>query len=154
MVGPDAAAVAVRLSVAMSRLRSRLRLEGGLTSSGLTISQLAVLHRLLEHGPATASTIAAAEHVSQQAVAQSLAVLRDAGLVQSRRDSTDARKMLVSATTNGEELFTSLMAARESWLIQAVDGLCSEQEIECLERAAALLERLAAARQSIGSYRP
>ena len=77
----DTATAAVRLAVAVNRFRARLREEAGLTSTGLSSSQVGLLHRLFDEGPTTAASLAAAEHVSQQAIAQSLIGMRDAGYV-------------------------------------------------------------------------
>jgi hypothetical protein len=50
----------------MSRLKSRLREEGSVNSSGFTLLQLAILQHILDAGPTTAASLAATEHVSQQ----------------------------------------------------------------------------------------
>ncbi|MFJ4921073.1 MarR family winged helix-turn-helix transcriptional regulator [Streptomyces sp. NPDC088725] len=139
------AEVAVRLSVAVTRLRSRLREEAGMTSSGFTISQLAILQRIIEGGPATAAALAAAEHVSQQAVAQSVAALKAGALVGTERDTADRRKVLISATDEGRELFASLLASREAWLVRAIDAMVGPDERRDLDVTIELLERLAAA---------
>lgn len=141
----DTAKVAVRLSVALKRLRSRLREESGTTSTGFTISQLALLQRLIEGGPATAASLAAAEHVSQQAIAQSVATLKAAELVGTRRDPADGRKVLISPTDAGRGLFASLLASREAWLVRAIETVVASDERASLDTAIELLERLAAA---------
>jgi DNA-binding MarR family transcriptional regulator len=148
------AEVAVRLSVAMSRLKSRLREEAGMTRSGFTISQLSILHRILDEGPATAASLAAAEHVSQQAIAQSVATLKEAGLVRGDRDATDGRKVLISVTAAGRELFESLLNSRNAWLVQAIDTMIGPKERANLDITIELLERLAAADTSIGQRNP
>src|ERR1700726_1653111 len=91
----DTAKAAVRLSVAVKRLRSRLREEAGVTSTGFTISQLALLDHLLKQGPSTAASLAAAENVSQQSIAQSVAMLKAAGLITPGPPPTDGRKILI-----------------------------------------------------------
>jgi DNA-binding MarR family transcriptional regulator len=53
----------------------------GRCDRGFTISQLAILRRILAEGPATAASLAAAEHLSRQAMAQSVAILKAAGPV-------------------------------------------------------------------------
>jgi DNA-binding MarR family transcriptional regulator len=93
----DEASDAVRLAMAVSRLRSRIRIEAGLRSTGIPISQLAVLGRIIDEGPTTAAALAASEHVTQQAIAQSLATLKQRGLVQKQADPSDGRKSLVTA---------------------------------------------------------
>lgn len=141
----DTAELAVRLSVAITRLRSRLRDEAGMTSSGFTISQLAILRRIIGEGPTTAVALAAAEHVSQQAIAQSVAALKEARLVRGERDAADGRKILISATAAGRDLYESLLASRKAWLVQAIDAVISRDERAALDVTIELLERLAGA---------
>jgi DNA-binding MarR family transcriptional regulator len=135
----------VRLQVAISRVRSRLREEAGMTSSGFTISQFAILQRILESGPATAASLAGAEHVSQQAIAQSVAILKEAGLVHGERDATDGRKVLITGTDAGRDLFDSLLASRKAWLVRAIDAIVGPAERPSLDKTIQLLERLAGA---------
>src|ERR1700722_1173807 len=134
---------AVRLAMAVSRLRSRIRIESGLRSTGIPISQIAVLGRILDEGPTTAAALAASEHVTQQAIAQSLATLKERGLVEKHADPSDGRKSLVSATGAGRELRDSLEAPREEWLTQAIDAAVEPGERPLLSEAIELLERIA-----------
>ena len=134
---------AVRLGIAVSRLRSRIRIESGLRSAGIPISQLAVLARIIDEGPTTASALAAGEHVTQQAIAQSLATLKERGLVEKQADPSDGRKSLVSATASGRELMESIAVSREEWLTQAIDAAVKPEERALLAEAIELLERIA-----------
>ncbi len=143
--GQDTAAAAQRLSVAITRLRSRLREEAGISGTGLSISQLSVLWQILQEGPVTAAGLAAAQHVSPQAIAQNLAALKAAGLIDTERDPGDGRKTLITASEPSRQLVTSVRASKESYLARAIDALVSPAERADLDRAIALLERLAAA---------
>jgi DNA-binding MarR family transcriptional regulator len=134
---------AVRLAMAVSRLRSRIRTESGMRSTGIPISQLAVLARIIDEGPTTAAALAAGEHVTQQAIAQSLATLKERGLVEKQADPSDGRKSLVSATPAGRELRESLAVSREEWLTQAVDAAVKPEERPLLREAIELIERIA-----------
>jgi len=134
---------AVRLAMAVSRLRSRIRIESGLGSTGIPISQLAVLGRIIDEGPTTAAALAAAEHVTQQAIAQSLATLTGRGLVEKQADPTDGRKSLVTATAAGRKLRETIAASREEWLTQAIDAAVKPEERAALRGAVELLERIA-----------
>src|ERR1700730_8591563 len=104
------ASEAVRLAMAVSRLRSRIRIESGMRSTGIPISQLAVLGRIIDEGPTTAAALAAGEHVTQQAIAQSLATLKERGLVEKQADPSDGRKNQVTATVAGTALRDALSA--------------------------------------------
>jgi DNA-binding MarR family transcriptional regulator len=140
---PDTSADALRLAMAVSRLRSRIRVEAGVRSTGLPISQLAVLNRVIDEGATTAAALAAAEHVSHQAITQSLTALKDRGLVQKASDPGDRRKSLVSATASGRRLSESLEASRQAWLVRAIDASVEPHERAALAKAIELLERLA-----------
>jgi DNA-binding MarR family transcriptional regulator len=139
------ATAAQRLSVAITRLRFRLREEAGINGTGLSISQLSVLWHILQEGPVTAAELAAAQHVSPQAIAQNVAALKAAGLIRTERDPGDGRKTLITASETSQRLVTSVRASKESYLSRAIDALVSPAERADLERAIDLLERLAAA---------
>jgi DNA-binding MarR family transcriptional regulator len=62
-----------------------------------------VLGRIIDTGPTTAAALAPCEQVTQQAIAQSLATLKERGLVEKQADPGDGRKSLVSATAAGRE---------------------------------------------------
>ncbi len=134
---------AMRLAMAVTRLRSRIRIESGLRSTGIPISQVAVLSRIIEEGPTTAAALAAAEHVTQQAIAQSLATLEKRGLVTKSRDPGDGRKSLVSATESGHALLASIKASREAWLSRAIEAAVTPDERAALETTIEILRRIA-----------
>ena len=134
---------AVRLAMAVSRLRSRIRTESGMRSTGIPISQLAVLARIIDEGPTTAAALAAGEHVTQQAIAQSLATLKERGLVEKQADPSDGRKSLVTATAAGRKLRDGITASRDEWLTQAIDAAVRPEERPLLREAIDLLERIA-----------
>lgn len=134
--------MAIRLAVAIKRLRLRLREVAAANDAGLPIAEMAILHRLRTEGPATAAYLAAAEHVSQQAIAQNLAALKQAGLVAAAPDPTDGRKTLISVTDAGNRVFEAVIASRNSWLAQAIDAEIGPDERPVLAAAIDLLERL------------
>jgi DNA-binding MarR family transcriptional regulator len=139
----DSAKDAIRLTVAVGRLRSRLREEAGTTSTGLSVTQLAVLQRIVDEGPVAASRLIAAEHVSQQAITQNLQTLKAARLISAKADPTDGRRSLVSATAAGRRLLEKILASRDAWLVHAIEAGIADEEHGDLERAIDLLERLA-----------
>lgn len=106
------------------------------------MSQWAILVRIIGTGPATASELASSEHVSQQAIAQSVAPLKAAGLLQARPDATDRRKSRLDVTPQATRLVHAV--ARDSWLSRAIEAEVAPQERDALEAAIDLLERLAA----------
>jgi DNA-binding MarR family transcriptional regulator len=134
---------AVRLAVAIKRLRARLQEQAPATDTGLSMSQLAIMHRLRTDGPATAASLAAVEHVTPQAIAQSLAALKRAGLVRTTAHPSDSRSRLVHVTSAGNKLFEAIRASRDAWLAQAIESVVRPHERVTLDRAIELLERLA-----------
>jgi DNA-binding MarR family transcriptional regulator len=135
--------LAVRLAVAIKRLRGRLREAAWAGEVELPIAQVAVLKRLRSDGPTTASALAAAEHITHQAITQTLAALKRAGLVRSAADPTDGRKSVISVTLAGNRLFESALASRDAWLARAIGHLVSPRERAALEKSIELLERIA-----------
>jgi DNA-binding MarR family transcriptional regulator len=102
-----------------------------------------VLGRIIADGPTTAAALAAGEHVTQQAIAQSLATLKERGLVEKQADPSDGRKSLVTATAAGGELMDGFTASREEWLTQAIEAAVRPEERPLLAEAIELLERIA-----------
>ncbi|WP_329449935.1 MarR family transcriptional regulator [Streptomyces sp. NBC_01724] len=144
-------ATAQRLNDAMKRLRARLRAESGQHATGLTATQLGVLASVVREGSVTAARLATLEHVSAQSIAQSLAVLKAAGLIHSEPDPQDGRKKLMSANASATELVDNLLAGRASFLARAIDQVVAPDEQQDVEKAIELLERLAAADLSDGA---
>lgn len=143
-------ALAQSLSDALKRLRARLRAESGQHATGLTATQLAVLAGVVREGPVTAARLASLEHVSPQSIAQSLAVLKAAGLIHGEPDPRDGRRKLISADPSATELVEKLLAGRAAFLTRAIDQRVAAGELKDLEKAVELLERLAAADLSDG----
>ncbi len=137
--------LAIRLVLAVKRLRARLRETWPSPVQSLPTAQLAILKRLRDDGPTTAATLAAAEHVSQQAIAQQLGAPPAAGLVKTKRDPSDGRKTLVSITKRGLQLFDAAAESRNAWLMRAIAAHVPVKEQAALTKAIELLERLASA---------
>jgi DNA-binding MarR family transcriptional regulator len=138
----DTAGTAVRLAVAVKRLQARIREEAGVTSTGLSVAQVSIFRRLVHEGPVTAASLAAAEHVSQQAIAQSLAGMKTGGLVSVKPDPADGRKSLLEVTAAGRALYETILASRDDWLIRAIESAVNPDERASLDQAIRLLERL------------
>jgi len=133
----------VRFAVAIKRAHARLREAAYASGVEIPIAQVAVLKRLRNEGPTTASALAAAEHVTHQAIAQTLAALKQSGLVRAAPDPSDGRKSVISITPAGNRLFESARASRDAWLARAIASTFSAREHAALEAAIEVLERLA-----------
>lgn len=141
--GTTPAELAVELAVAMSRLRARIRTESGGPGEGITVSQVAMMRRLVERGPMSASDLAASEHVSQQAVAQRIEMLRPMDVLVLSPDPNDRRRKLVSLTPKGRDLLARLSESEEEWLARAISGSVGTEELLALSSAIQLLDRIA-----------
>ena len=108
--------VAMELAIAVSRLQARMKHEAGIAERGITASQLAMLKRLDTEGELSVSTLAAYEHVSQQAITQRLELLRSTGYVTQHADSKDRRRRLVGLTDEGHAFLAHVTASQTTWL--------------------------------------
>jgi DNA-binding MarR family transcriptional regulator len=138
---PEIAPLASELRVVIGQLIRRLRAEQHLFS----ISQGAVLGRLDREGPQSVSDLAAAERVRPQSMAQTVADLESAGLLDRRPDPGDRRRALVSLTEAGVEALVASRREREGWLAGEIEKLPAEDR-RTLARAVALLDEIAGSR--------
>jgi DNA-binding MarR family transcriptional regulator len=129
------------LRVLVGRLRRRLREQDG--ANDLTASQMAVLGRLLQDGPASTSDLAAAERVRPQSMAATVGSLEERGLIVRNPDPTDGRRQLMSLSESGLGFVRISRQAREEWLARALQEQYSDAERGVIVEAVALLARLA-----------
>jgi DNA-binding MarR family transcriptional regulator len=134
----DIAPLAQDLRVVVGQLIRRLRSERNL----FPLNQAAVLGRLDREGPGSVSDLATAERVRPQSMAQTVGDLEDEGMVERRPDPDDRRRALVSLTAAGRSRIEADRAAREGWLVKALEEL-PESDRETIERAVGILGRLA-----------
>lgn len=128
----------VRLAV--GRLCRRFRSER--PEGGLGDSALAVLTRLLKHGPQTLTELSEHDRVSPASMSQTVNRLASAGYVVRTRDPNDGRKVLFTVTAEGDELARAARAQRNAWLDEQLDTLGAEDR-EIIARAAALFMHIA-----------
>ncbi|PYI68670.1 MarR family transcriptional regulator [Arthrobacter livingstonensis] len=135
------AAVATELRTVIGTLRRRM--NQGRSPGDFTPSQIAVLVRLQNDGPATVTSLARAEGVRPQSMGATVSVLDAAGLIGGSPDPTDRRQTILSLTDFARESFNTLRAAKESWLVRAIETELTPAEQEQLAAGVALLTRLA-----------
>ena len=129
------------LRVFFSRLRRRMREVA--TADDLTPPQTAVLMRLVKDGPASTSQLAGAERVRPQSMAATVAGLHRHGLITRKPDPNDGRSNLITLTAHGRRRAESDRQVRDEWLVTAIQDRYSEQERQVINKALALLGRLA-----------
>jgi DNA-binding MarR family transcriptional regulator len=133
----EIAPLAADLRVAVGQLVRRLRSE-----NLFPLTQTWVLGRLDREGPASVSDLAQAMRVRPQSMAQTVGDLEGEGLVERNPDPGDRRRALVSLTEAGQARIEADRAAREGWLVKALEEL-SDADRETVERSVEILSRLA-----------
>ena len=135
------AAIATELRVLVGQFKRRFRDKVNL--GDLTASQLAVLGRLDSDGPATVTTLARAEGMRPQSMRITVAALEAAGAVRGKSDPQDGRQTFLSLTPSFVKLLKTGRAAKEDWLIRALEAQLAPGEHEQLAAAVKLLSKLA-----------
>ena len=133
------AQVASRLHSAAIHLLRRLRAQDA--ASGLTAPRLSVLSVVVFAGPQTVSALAAVEQVRVPTMTRLVQGLEADGLVAYAHDAKDRRKVIVRATPRGEKLLKAGQARRVGALAARLAKL-DDNEMDCLDRAATLIEEL------------
>jgi len=128
-----------QLKLLQRRLRSEVTPVPGLSRTALQV--LGAVERL----PAGPQPRQVAEELNMTSsnVAAALRELDDAGLVQREKDPEDARRVLLSVTSQGSKVTSTLRNERDTWLGRAVEEVLDAEEQRTLMRAGELLRRLA-----------
>ena len=129
-----------QLRSAVGRLYRRFRSER--PEGSLGDAALAVLSRLHKHGPQTLTELSEHDRVSPASMSQIVNRLTSAGYAVRTRDPADGRKVLFSATAEGDELAGAARAQRNAWLEEQLRALSAEDRA-AIARATALLSRMA-----------
>ncbi|MFI6572316.1 MarR family winged helix-turn-helix transcriptional regulator [Nocardia fluminea] len=112
--------------------------------AGRTISagKLGVLGYLSVHGRATATTLAAIQTVSPQAIATAVRELEALGLVVRTPDSEDRRRVWIELTETGRARLTEERAVGLDWLERAIAERLDAEERAHLDNALPALRKL------------
>ena len=127
--------------MAIVRTARRLRQEAAAETGGLTPTATAALATIERHGPLTPSELAEIERVKRPTVTRTLGCLERAGLVERTPDPADGRSSLVAINAAGRERLRRLRGRKNAYLARRMREL-SADEVETLERAAEILERM------------
>ena len=132
--------VAGPLRFSVIRLARLLRQQD---RSGLSPTLTASLATIAREGPLTLGELAAHEQVAPPSVTKVVAKLEAEGLVTRQPDPTDRRVSRVAVTRAGQRRLDANRSRRTAWLESRLRELQPE-ELERLEAAVAVLERLVA----------
>jgi DNA-binding MarR family transcriptional regulator len=137
----SAAALAAELRISLSKLIRRLREQTH--PHDFTSAQKSVLLRLDRDGPATVSALARAESVRPQSMRITVAGLETMKAVSGQPDPADGRQTLIDLTPGFRKKLKESRAAKDDWLLHALQEQLSPQEQDELAAAVKLLQRLA-----------
>jgi DNA-binding MarR family transcriptional regulator len=132
---------AAHLRTAIVRTARRLRQEAAAETTGLTPTSVAALATIERHGPITPSEIAEIERVKRPTITRTLGCLEREGLIARAPDPEDRRSALVSVNGAGRERLRRLRKRKNAYLARRMRDL-TDEEVETLERAAEILERM------------
>lgn len=132
---------AAQLRLAIVRTGRRLRQEAAAEASGLTPTSTAALATIERHGPLTPSELAEIERVKRPSITRTLACLEKDRLIERTPDPADGRSSLVSVNAAGRERLRRLRGRKNAYLARRMRELGAE-DVEALERAAAILDRM------------
>jgi DNA-binding MarR family transcriptional regulator len=132
---------AAHLRIAIVRTARRLRQEAAAETSGLTPTSVAALATIERHGPLTPSEIAQIERVKRPTITRTLACLEREELIDRAPDPADGRSALVSINAAGRERLRRVRSRKNAYLAKRMRDL-SPEEVDTLERATEILERM------------
>jgi DNA-binding MarR family transcriptional regulator len=135
---PDALDLPARLRLAITRMARRLRQEAG---DELSPSMMAALATIERHGPLAPSRLAELEGIQRPTATRVLGRLEEEGLIERSADPSDGRGAVVSITRSGAALLKKLRSRKNAYLVRRLREL-PDEDVEALERAAEVLERL------------
>lgn len=129
-----------RLRLTIARLSRRLRQEG-VEIEGVSPSQLSALATVEARGPVTLGELAAAERVTPPTMTRIVAALEELGFVTRAIDPIDRRIARAAITRSGVKFLERTRNRKNAYLASRLRRL-SQQDLEAVERALPILERL------------
>lgn len=109
--------------------------------TGIGPARLSALSVIVFAGPMRLTELARIEQVKPPTMTKVIAGLEAGGLVRRRADAEDGRAVRLEATTRGTKLLQEGRRRRVARLAAALQPL-SPEEVELLDRAAAIIERM------------
>ena len=118
------------------------RVRAAAASHELSLTEAAVMARLVKDGPATTADLARAEGMRPQSMGTTIAALEEMGMVERKPHPTDGRQVNIELTAKGAAVRKSAKDAKRTWLAQAIAQL-DEEERDTLFAAGEIIKRLA-----------
>ncbi len=136
----EEADLGAQLRSAVGRLYRRFRSER--PEGGLGDAALGVLTHLHKRGPQSLTELSEHDRVSPASMSQTVNRLTSSGYAVRTGDPDDRRKVLFSATAEGDELASATRAQRNAWLDRRLRALSAEDRA-VIARATDLLSAIA-----------
>jgi DNA-binding MarR family transcriptional regulator len=138
LVEEVAGAVQASVRLLVQRLRQTEVVEGEPTSA-----EMSAMSRLDRTGPTTSADLARLERISPQSMGATVAALEERGVVERAADPEDGRRSILTLTAEGRALLQRRRSARSELLSHALESEFTRAELQQLQTAAPLIERLA-----------
>lgn len=123
---------AADLRLAVGRLSRRMRQEA---ATGLSLTQLGILHTIDRLGPTTLGDLAASERVAPPTITKAVASLVDAGLVEKVGCADDRRVHRAELTAAGRAAVKEATERRDAWLATRLATLDPDDRRRALDVA-------------------
>ncbi|MEV0904471.1 MarR family winged helix-turn-helix transcriptional regulator [Streptomyces hokutonensis] len=136
----DTARLATDLRLAVGRVTRRLRQAHAV--GDVSLSGVSVLARLARDGSESPTSLAELERVRPQAMASTLALLEQRGLVRRSPDAADRRRSILAITDEGRAMLAERRSESVQRLAVVLDGFTDAERV-VLASALPLLDRLA-----------
>ncbi|AHK34449.1 transcriptional regulator [Rhodococcus opacus PD630] len=108
----------------------------------ISVGKIGVLAYLSKHGQTSASTLAAAEKISPQAIANAVRELESLGLVVRTPDEQDRRRIWIELTDAGRERLAQERSQGLDWLEHAIAERLTDEEKKTLDSVVPILRKL------------
>jgi DNA-binding MarR family transcriptional regulator len=131
---------ASELRVFVAKLRRRLAEQSN--PGDFTPSQVAVMTRLLNDGPATQTALANAEGMRSQSMSAIVSALLAAGAVEKRPDPTDGRATILALADSVRERVEQARVIKNDWLFRGMRAKYTPAEQAQLVDSIRMLQRL------------
>ncbi|ROZ48990.1 MarR family transcriptional regulator [Rhodococcus sp. WS3] len=108
----------------------------------ISIGKVGILGYLAKHGATTASTLAAAEKISPQAITAAVQEMENLGLLVRTIDENDRRRIWIELTDAGRDRLAAERSSGADWLTSAISRRLTSDEKKTLESVIPILQKL------------
>ncbi len=129
------------LRAAINKLVKKLRKESP-TGQKFSLTERSTMSSLYQHKALLPSELAAMEMITNQSMSQVLNHLFEMGYIIRVPSETDKRKVNISLSAEGENIFQQFKHERDEWLQQAIAQACTAEERQLLKQVIVPLIKL------------